>query len=305
MLQPMKHIILFCYIILITAGFGGITALVLLYQRLKDQITGFLILVDAALVLTLFINILHYYLDILPLDVPQVIVFLQFLSFVCGLVMYGGITLVMRKLPEGPKRWGTVIGCTPLIAMSLQMVFVLTGNSALAKAFSGPYIVVVSSALAAIGYILFSFSSGVKEESLQWLLKQLGFLTMVYAAISTLYYLLSGLSISLSALEVTFEYIFQAGWSFIAVSAFIRHLSRPPALIGEDALSRGFLTTFGITPREAEVIKLISLGLSNQDIADNLGVSFTTVRTHVYNIFRKVGVGNRVELLSIISGYRE
>ena len=40
-------------------------------------------------------------------------------------------------------------------------------------------------------------------------------------------------------------------------------------------------------------------------IADRLGVSFATVRTHVYNVFQKTGAGSRVDLLRLASGFRE
>jgi DNA-binding CsgD family transcriptional regulator len=34
-------------------------------------------------------------------------------------------------------------------------------------------------------------------------------------------------------------------------------------------------------------------------------VSFTTARTHIYNIFRKTDAKTRVELLRIVTGFRE
>jgi DNA-binding NarL/FixJ family response regulator len=53
----------------------------------------------------------------------------------------------------------------------------------------------------------------------------------------------------------------------------------------------------GLTEREREVIKLISQGLSNKDIADRLCISSITVRHHLTNIFDKLGVSNRQKLL--------
>jgi DNA-binding NarL/FixJ family response regulator len=53
----------------------------------------------------------------------------------------------------------------------------------------------------------------------------------------------------------------------------------------------------GLTEREREIIKLISLGLSNKDIADRLCISSITVRHHLTSIFDKLGVSNRQKLL--------
>ena len=52
-----------------------------------------------------------------------------------------------------------------------------------------------------------------------------------------------------------------------------------------------------LTEREREVIRLVSQGLSNKDIADRLCISSITVRHHLTNIFDKVGVSNRQKLL--------
>jgi DNA-binding NarL/FixJ family response regulator len=50
-----------------------------------------------------------------------------------------------------------------------------------------------------------------------------------------------------------------------------------------------------LTPREAEVLKLIAAGLSNTEIADTLVVSAATVKTHVNRIFYKTGARDRAQ----------
>jgi len=50
-----------------------------------------------------------------------------------------------------------------------------------------------------------------------------------------------------------------------------------------------------LTNREREILALIAGGLSNQEIADELCVSRHTVKTHLYNIFKKIGVPNRFQ----------
>lgn len=54
--------------------------------------------------------------------------------------------------------------------------------------------------------------------------------------------------------------------------------------------------TFGLTPREMEVVSCIVEGCSNRDIAKQFGLSEETVKRHLSNIFDKTGVSTRLEL---------
>lgn len=53
----------------------------------------------------------------------------------------------------------------------------------------------------------------------------------------------------------------------------------------------------GLTGREIEVLRLVALGLSNQEIADKLTVSLPTVRTHVNHIFAKLHLETRSQAM--------
>jgi len=50
-----------------------------------------------------------------------------------------------------------------------------------------------------------------------------------------------------------------------------------------------------LTERETDVLRLLAQGQSNQEIARNLNISATTVRSHVSNILAKLGVANRTQ----------
>jgi NarL family two-component system response regulator LiaR len=50
-----------------------------------------------------------------------------------------------------------------------------------------------------------------------------------------------------------------------------------------------------LTEREMEVLKLVTRGLSNKDIADGLSLSIRTVQGHLANIFNKLRVSSRTE----------
>jgi LuxR family maltose regulon positive regulatory protein len=53
-----------------------------------------------------------------------------------------------------------------------------------------------------------------------------------------------------------------------------------------------------LSVRELEVLRLIDAGLSNQQIADKLSVAPSTVKTHINNIYGKLGVQTRVQAVT-------
>ncbi|MEM6271249.1 MAG: response regulator transcription factor [Bacteroidota bacterium] len=59
---------------------------------------------------------------------------------------------------------------------------------------------------------------------------------------------------------------------------------------------------YNLTPREREILDLLIDGLSYQKIADQLFISYGTVRKHVENIYRKLEVHGKVEAIHKVSG---
>ena len=52
-----------------------------------------------------------------------------------------------------------------------------------------------------------------------------------------------------------------------------------------------------VTPREEQVVALVAEGLSNREIAQELGLSEHTVKKYLFRIFDKLGISTRVELV--------
>ena len=69
---------------------------------------------------------------------------------------------------------------------------------------------------------------------------------------------------------------------------------------GAVAVSEGFMRRYGISPREKEIIELIVSGHSNRMIAETLFISAMTVKNHIYHIYQKTGVENKIQLLNLM-----
>ncbi len=52
-----------------------------------------------------------------------------------------------------------------------------------------------------------------------------------------------------------------------------------------------------LTPREKEVLRLMAEGTSSREIASRLGISYTTVRTHIRSLGSKLGVHSKLEAI--------
>lgn len=61
---------------------------------------------------------------------------------------------------------------------------------------------------------------------------------------------------------------------------------------------------FQLTEREIELLEQLKNGLTYKEIADNLHISYHTVRKHIENIYRKLQVNNKVEALKLANDNR-
>jgi DNA-binding NarL/FixJ family response regulator len=68
-----------------------------------------------------------------------------------------------------------------------------------------------------------------------------------------------------------------------------------PGRGGEPVPAAAAQTPGGLTDRELSILRLVAEGLSNLEIANRLFVTEQTVKFHLSNIYRKLGVSNRTE----------
>jgi DNA-binding CsgD family transcriptional regulator len=85
-------------------------------------------------------------------------------------------------------------------------------------------------------------------------------------------------------------------YGMFVIVYFLRYFV--PASIEVDELFEAFLGKHGITGREREIILKVVQGKSNADIARELFLSVATVKTHLHNIYAKIGVDGRYDLLA-------
>lgn len=57
-----------------------------------------------------------------------------------------------------------------------------------------------------------------------------------------------------------------------------------------------------VTPREKEILELLSQGSFYKEVADKLGISINTLKRHIYNVYKKLQVDNKTEAINKVFG---
>jgi DNA-binding NarL/FixJ family response regulator len=92
------------------------------------------------------------------------------------------------------------------------------------------------------------------------------------------------------------------GGEALLTPAILRRLvgpRTPPASTAATSAARARLDL--LTDREIDVLRLVGKGLSNQEIAGELWISESTVKTHVTKVFAKLGLRDRAQ--AVVLGY--
>jgi DNA-binding CsgD family transcriptional regulator len=90
------------------------------------------------------------------------------------------------------------------------------------------------------------------------------------------------------------------GGSILLIVNALKYLfvpeATPSCLLPEEVLKR-----YGISPRECEIISMMVQGMNNRRIGESLFISALTVKNHIYHIYRKTSVANKVQLINLIN----
>lgn len=71
------------------------------------------------------------------------------------------------------------------------------------------------------------------------------------------------------------------------------------SLLSKTSLPKLFYHTHNISEREQEIIELVMEGKSNIQIKDSLFISYHTVKNHLSNIYKKLNIKTRHELIHL------
>ena len=297
------HIFLFIYIITVGVTFS-VVALSLLYwlnKRDSGRFNTFLFIVYLAILL-LLAGIRFYWEELLSGGRAVVIG--------TGLAESAGYALLLYFLPATVNH---IIGrhwtglrmiasiTATIVYFSLGAVYLLTG-----------FLMPISLAAAFIYFLALTFILVDILKSIPLIKRGSTRVTVLLATLLTVIFLplvlighLIGETASPWAVSHSVRFLFLSLYYFwmalVGVIFYIREL-----LITAEATSPALGVPEGLplTDREQDIAESLSQGLTYGEIAENLGISPNTVRNHVANLYKKLSVRSKVELIGVLRGER-
>ncbi|HEX2944966.1 MAG TPA: response regulator transcription factor [Clostridia bacterium] len=90
--------------------------------------------------------------------------------------------------------------------------------------------------------------------------------------------------------------LFYLLWSILLITYFWKNIF----VVSINKLSSAsFIEQYHITEREKDIMDLIVLGKTNKAIGEQLYISEKTVKNHIYNLYKKLGINSRFELMGL------
>lgn len=86
---------------------------------------------------------------------------------------------------------------------------------------------------------------------------------------------------------------------FLIIGLFINKKTQKNPSVSNSKINLKKIEELGLSKREYEVLKEVALGLSNQEIAEKLFVSESTIKTHVSNLLVKLNAKRRTQAIQI------
>ncbi len=310
----MEHLILAAYILLFTSGSACILALAFLRLRLRSRIVGDLLRIQALLLAGLALVLVYFYLRNIVAEpaAPLVRKWIGVCSTLVQAALYAIAFRMVAALRTGagfrPALRTAAAGlCLAVTATSLAYALFalfptleprwLAESRAIGSMLG---YVLVGVTLFALGLVLWLAPLGGEHAAVRLLARGWAVSLLGFAPLSALEWALEAFG-PLPYAPLSLDFLFYLSCNAISVVAFARSLRTErktddsPLLA---AVSAETAARFGLTERERDMVPLIARGLANKEIAAELGISAATVRTHIYNLFQKVGAKGRIELLN-------
>lgn len=317
-MESVKNIILFLYLLAIFMGVAGLTITFLADHRKKTELNKALKFFTIGLVVTNIYDFLLYYTDYTLFNLPAafairlgcaVIAFLACLwvnmvyiiaetnqhkmlkNAVVGFslayaVFWLLLALVFANVKFNALRWVLMATDIFFIVLILLASIVFMAKVILDNKHRAVHYLVIVTSLIIWNYIAFAWGETANNLNGQHAMRLPLDMTIIFWFIVN---------------AATILFIFRTSFAeAYGPSEIEPEIADAIVEAGKDNLFDDLQEEYGLTDREKELCQLIYEGKSNSEISEALFITESTVKTHIYNLYRKTGVKNRMEILRVV-----
>ena len=299
----MQHMFIFFYLAVLLIGAGALAVSGFLYHRTRNRLLGRYILYLSSM--TLFVLSYLFALSYANLNLADVsfnlvllILFVSLISF--ALMMFSIPVFTHSLVLEGASTGRNVIAAI-VSAIALALVISSLNIDIAGKRISQSRGLPLYVALA-LFYLMVVYSAGLKiaywrrmDVERQAIARSITVLNIIFFP-GIIYDLHLYLRHQVQVFTPIFYCVFSVIFTLYVTKRYLAGLKSIATDIAGDSLDKA-LVEAGISSREKDIIQLMLEGLGNKDIAERLFISLNTVKTHNRNIFRKMNVRSRFELV--------
>ncbi len=300
----MENFFLIFYILFFSTGFMGGTALLLLDMRVRSRLLRPLLVFQVLFLVALGLEVLYFYLLILPggiSDNASLIILIVVMGI--NAAVWGIIIILLRRFTPPSERRRVYPSTAEILAFlviikSIANIGVMANGQMDQEAWVLGGHILSGLAMAAFGVRARGPLSQEISQAIRPLIRAYGLCALIFAPIGVIEYGIQSAQIPWLS-YISLDHFFYLSWNMVSLRAAIRLFT--PAEAGSPVLEtvpEERRQSLGLSAREAEMAVLIARGLANKEIAAELNISPATVRTHIYNLYRKAEARSRVELIN-------
>jgi DNA-binding CsgD family transcriptional regulator len=309
----MERFLLIFYTLFFATGFMGGTALVLLDLRVRSRLLRPLLVFQTLFLLATGLLVTYFsHLGAESKADPYIQRALLLLIMTLSASVWVVAAILVRRISPASKRRRILPAVAESLAVSAAAATVANAVVAISQAVGSPLIssaailrvwelgvmILYALATASFGVVARAGPPETEPLAVKPLLRAYGLVALIFAPVGVIEY-----TVELAGIPwlsyISLDHLFYFAWNVVSLSAAIR-VFRPidsdVAIL--DSVPPGHVRALGLSRREAEMAVMIGRGLANKEIAAELNISPATVRTHIHNLYQKVGARSRVELLT-------
>ena len=319
----MQHLLPLYLIFSILPGIAALTVLSALASRLKNRGLTFYLIAYGCLTVTLLSDLVRFYLGInISEEISSGIFALISLNIPFSLLMQTTLPLAVNEMTRPPgKRWiDMAFILTAIIELAIYYTpLVMRYSRETQTIFFGPVFPFVS----IIQILLIGYSVGmiiIRRRTImnvtvrRYILTTAIIIAVFLPAIAYDQFYFQGVAstdtVPMATILSPFFYAVLSlatlffGIRFMMSSANQDNQIDSPLRDGQETspavILRNLAKSAGLSERETAIIPLMVQGLGNKQIALQLHISSKTVGNHIYNMYRKLNISSRYELIALL-----